>query len=225
MTTREWQGRDRAARLEAAVLAVVLSIGIIGIALLPVTSAWYVRTLVRAVDSAAITGLGPGETERAAEAVRRFVTDSGAPQLPTEIDGRPAFDDAAVWHLVDVRDVLIPARWLSLLLFATACAWLWLRSRHGRRGRFAGSVLRATAGILVTAVVLAVGAGIADFDVLFAWFHSLFFESGTWTFPYDALLTQVFPLPFWVAAGATWGAIVLCGALGSYGLARRLRFT
>jgi len=67
--------------------------------------------------------------------------------------------------------------------------------------------------------------GVVDFDAFFTWFHSLFFAEGTWVFPYEALLIRVFPLRFWVAAAATWGALVLISAVGLCLFARRSRFT
>ena len=58
--------------------------------------------------------------------------------------------------------------------------------RIGRRAL--GRTLIAGGG-LVLAAFCALGAWAAiDFDGLFAAFHSLFFQAGTWTFPYDSLL-------------------------------------
>ena len=78
---------------------------------------------------------------------------------------------------------------------------------------------------MIGGVVLALLVGVTDFNAFFAWFHSLFFADGTWTFPYEALLIRVFPLPFWITAAATWGALVLMSSIGLCWFARRSRFT
>ena len=54
-----------------------------------------------------------------------------------------------------------------------------------------------------------------NFERFFAWFHGLFFSAGTWEFPADSLLIEVFPEGFWVAAGSTWGALVMLGGVAS----------
>ena len=70
-------------------------------------------------------------------------------------------------------------------------------------------VLRV-AGLSSIAFPLVVGvAGALSFDLLFAGFHSLFFAAGTWTFPYDSLLIQLFPEEFWVYSGLAWGALIM----------------
>ena len=61
-------------------------------------------------------------------------------------------------------------------------------------------------------VVLGAVAGLLNFDALFTWFHGLFFAAGTWEFPADSLLIEVFPEPFWSTAAAVWAGLVLLGA-------------
>ncbi|MHB8049816.1 MAG: lipoprotein intramolecular transacylase Lit [Coriobacteriia bacterium] len=216
----------RAARLlEAGVAAVVIVLVVIGGSVSLLTTPPYVRLLVRAVNSAELTGLGEQTTLEVAEGVRRFVVDPGAPALPSTIDGTPAFNDAAVEHLVDVRDVMVPARWLTLSLFALTAVWTLVRRRTPSGRRTLAHASAAAATIMLGGAALAVAAGAFDFNALFAWFHSLFFAEGTWVFPYEALLIRVFPLPFWIAAGATWGALVLIAAAALCLFVRRLRFT
>jgi len=213
----------RAAEISAAALAILLLV--LGLSLWVLTTPAYVNALVRVVGSAEETGLGEQTTLEAAESVRRFVVDRDAPDLPEMIEGVPAFDAAAVSHLADVRDVVVPTRWLTLVLLVLVPAWAAIRWRtpDGRRrlSRAAGTASAA----LLSATALAILAGLLDFDALFAWFHSLFFAEGTWVFPYEALLIRVFPLRFWIAAGATWGVLVLIAAAFLCLFARRLRFT
>ena len=216
----------RAGRLletAAAALAIVLTV--VGGSVWLVASPAYVHILVRAVDSAASTGLGEAVTLEVAEDVRRFVVDPGAPDLPAAIDGEPAFDEAAVAHLVDVRDVMVPARWLTLGLLAGVAAWALVRRRTPGGRRALARASTTASAVMFGGAALALVAGAIDFDGLFTWFHSLFFAEGTWVFPYGALLIRVFPLPFWVAAGATWGVLVLGFAAALCLFARRARFT
>ncbi|MDO8846913.1 MAG: DUF1461 domain-containing protein [Coriobacteriia bacterium] len=222
--TRE-TGLRGLARAEAALAAILLAITAIGVALLPVTTAPCVRAIVLAVDSASLTGLGEDATIEAAEAVRVFVLEADAPALPETIAGAPAFDEAAVSHLVDVRDVLLPARGLTFVLLVLAVMWAVLRARTADGRRVVGSGLRGAALLLAIGAVLSVLVGTVDFGSFFSWFHSLFFEPGTWTFPENALLIRVFPIAFWVSAGALWGVLVLMSALMLFIVGRRLGFT
>ena len=76
--------------------------------------------------------------------------------------------------------------------------------------RALGRTLMASGG-LVLAAFCALGAWAAiDFDGLFAAFHSLFFQAGTWTFPYDSLLITLYPTAFWMGMGGIWLAVT-CG--------------
>jgi hypothetical protein len=212
-------------RAEVALFALVVVLAIGGGALLPLTTPAYVGLMVRAVGSADRTGLGLASTLETAEHVRRFVTDREAPALPPEIGGRPAYDDAAVAHLVDVRKVLVPARRLALGSATLGLGWALVR-RRTREGRAVLAAALAGAGWSLLAVAgLAALAGAADFDALFARFHSLFFASGTWLFPEGALLIEVFPLAFWVASGVLWGFIVAACSGAAVVTARRIRFT
>lgn len=211
-----------ALRTEAAVAAVLIAVAVVGLTLLPLTTPLYVRTLVRAVHAEELTGLGTQATLDAAESVRRFVLDADAPPLAEEIGGRPAFDEEASSHLVDVRNVLLPAR--SLALAAAALAAAWLIVRRGR-ARLLNRALGGAAWLLVIFIGVAALVGLTDFDAFFTWFHTLFFAAGTWTFPADALLIQVFPLPFWMASAATWAVLVLATSGLLFSCARGSCFT
>jgi len=211
--------------LEAVVISALIAVTVIGLTVMLLMTPQFVRWRVDAGDSAELTGLGREATLEAAEAVRLFVVEEGAPGLPAVIDGVAAFDEAAVSHLVDVREVIIGARWMTVMLGIACVAWVLVRIRspHGRAlVRFA---LRSAAGLLVLGLAAATVVGATSFGVLFTWFHGLFFEAGTWTFPADALLIRVFPLPFWMDAAGSWTALVLTSAGLLFIAERRLRFT
>lgn len=209
-------------RAEVALACAALALAAVGLTLLPLTSSVFVRTLVSVVHAEDLTGLGASATLQAAEDVRYFVLHRDAPALPAVIDGRPAFDQGAVSHLADVRDVLLPAR--SLALAATLFASVWLVWRR-RRQRLIASALAASGWALGVLLALAGLVGIADFDAFFTWFHGLFFKPGTWMFPADALLIQIFPLPFWTDAAAAWGVLLVMATAFLFSFAHRLRFT
>lgn len=222
-------GRERLStwpsRLEALAASFVLAMAALGLALMPVTTPVCVRALVTAVGSAEITGLSEEGTLQAAEAVRVFVLDADAPALPGTLEGAPAFDEDAVSHLVDVRNVLIPTRWLTLVLLVLSATWTGLRARTTSGRRVVSAGLRGAAAALAFGAGVAAAIGTLDFGSFFSWFHSLFFEAGTWTFPSSALLIRVFPTAFWVSAAALWGLLVLMCAGSMLIVGRRLGFT
>lgn len=214
-----------AARLEIAVAGLVLAVCCLGLALLPLAASPVVRAVATAVHAERGTGLSLASTLDAAESVRRFVLDREAPPLPSTLEGREAFDDRAVAHLIDVREVILPARTLALALALLGAAWAGLRIRtpEGRR-RLKAAVASATV-VLGAGAMVALVVGAVDFDAFFTWFHGLFFADGTWLFPPDALLIQLFPLPFWVTMGALWAGLTIVIALLLRMAARPTRFT
>lgn len=115
----------------------------------------------------------------------------------------------AISHLDDVYRVASMAK-PALVIVAVLCiaGLAHVAVRIGRRAL--GRTLIA-GGELVLAAFCALGAWAAiDFDGLFAAFHSLFFQAGTWTFPYDSLLITLYPTAFWMGMGGIWLAVT-CG--------------
>ena len=115
----------------------------------------------------------------------------------------------AISHLDDVYRVASVAK-PALVIVAMLCiaGLAHVAVRIGQRAL--GRTLMAGGG-LVLAAFFALGAWAAiDFDGLFAAFHSLFFQAGTWTFPYDSLLITLYPTAFWMGMGGIWLAVT-CG--------------
>jgi integral membrane protein (TIGR01906 family) len=204
--------RSVAARLGetalAALLWVVLSVGSSALAL---TVPVFTSALVQGLGVPASSGLSAADAVHLSEAVRALVADTEYDPLPATWKGQPAFDAPAVSHLRDVRSVISGARLatgaaaLLLAAYVSACVG-WRRFDRLRAG------MTAAAWALLAAVALAVVAAFANFEELFAYFHSLFFASGTWTFPADSLLIRLFPEPFWITSGACWACLVLLSA-------------
>lgn len=170
------------------------------------TAPWFTRLAVPAQVDSVRAGLSQERMIELAEEVRVFVTDTDAPPLPTVVDGKLAFNDEAVSHLIDVRDVVLAGRWATLVAAVLLLAvGLYVvstgRSTELKAGlKWGGLLLVGTVGVSLL-------AGLLDFDSFFAAFHGVFFQPGTWTFPADSLLILVFPSGFWVLAGAITGVV------------------
>lgn len=196
-------------RLAVTAAALAIALCAAGIALEPLKTPAFTRTLVERYAEAEAAGVPDAEMARAAEQVRRHVVSPGrGGALPETVAGRPGFDEGAVKHLDDVARVLSGARVVTLvlavLLLLTGVVALRARERRG-----VVSALRAGAGACVAVVLLAVLVATSDFDAFFAAFHGVFFADGTWTFPYDSLLIRLFPEQFWIVSGVSWGVVTI----------------
>lgn len=200
--------RDEPLTVETALVAIVCAIAVVGLSLGVVTTSGATAMLVSRVGSAGLTGLGEERTLAVAEDVRAFVTGPGAPALPSMVGRRSAFDVAATAHLRDVRAALLGARAVTGAAAVVLAAWL-ARALSRRRWGRVHSVLRVGAGLTAGTVAAALLLGAADFEWLFTAFHRLFFAAGTWTFPADSLLVELFPERFWMVAGGAWGISAL----------------
>lgn len=125
--------------------------------------------------------------------------------------GEPLFTDGEVSHMVDVKSVVLWAMLIGVvLLVITLILALLLRAwRPGgvARGLFAGAWV--TLGLIIAVAVLA----IIDWQLFFAEFHRLLFADGTWTFPSDSTLIQLYPEQFWIDAGIAVVALTVLFAL------------
>lgn len=128
----------------------------------------------------------------------------------------------AISHLDDVYRVASVAK-PALVIVAVLCiaGLAHVAVRISRRAL--GLTLMAGGG-LVLASFCALGAWAAiDFDGLFAAFHSLFFQAGTWTFPYDSLLITLYPTAFWMGMGGIWLAVTCIASIICIIVGRLLR--
>ena len=194
--------------VERALVAVALLVVAVSIAVGVITQPWFTRTVTSRLDVARATGLTSAQAEQVAEQVRRFSTDGNAPPLPARVYSRSGFDESAVSHLADVRGVLVGMRTAGLVLGGLLACWFALCVVLHRSEAMATALRWGGAACLASPIVLA-AFGLFAFDTLFAAMHGLFFEAGTWTFPSDSLLIELFPEPFWVTAGASLAALVM----------------
>lgn len=205
--------------LESAIVGLALAIVVAGVVLGTLAMPWFPRTLARELDVASSSGLSPAAVEDLTERARLVVTDRSAPSLPSEFEGAPAFDEDAVSHLEDVREVLLAARAATGVLAGLLAIWLAFSVAGKRLEQVASALFTGAMWCLVMPAAAAALAA-SDFDTFFARFHAVFFESGTWTFPADALLIRLFPERFWMGAGVAWAAGIVFGGvvLGLLGL-------
>jgi integral membrane protein (TIGR01906 family) len=205
---------------ESAVTAILWSALVIGTTVMTLTVPVYTSMLTQTLGVPVTAGLPVADVVRLSGEVRALVADTEYDPLPRTFDARPAFDEAAVSHLMDVRRVFSGARLatgLVALLLAVYLGWCLAR----RRLRALAGGMRAGAVVLVVGTVLAVAVALTSFDALFAAFHGLFFAAGTWTFSPDSLLIRLFPERFWEVSGAVWATLAAIGG-GVLALAARL---
>lgn len=200
-------------RLQPGIVGLLLALAVLGVALRILTVPAFTAYLVAYVDAPARSGLSRELALQTAEHVRSYVMGGETRPLPAEVGGRSGFGPQAVSHLDDVAAVIGAAGWVTLgcvLVFMLWCIRQFRKS--GWREIAAGT--RVAGWLLVGGALGALGTSVLDFDVFFAWFHSLFFEAGTWQFSSADLLIQLFPEPFWIVAGLAWGTLVLGSAAG-----------
>jgi integral membrane protein (TIGR01906 family) len=198
--------------LEVGVAALAWAVLVVGLSVLTLTTPAYTADLTRILGVPATSGLSAADVSRLSDQVRALVADDDYDPLPAVWKGRPAFDQAAVSHLLDVRRVLAGARGATGVTAALLVIYFGWGIATGRLRRLRLGMLWA-GGVLVVVVALAALAALVDFESFFAAFHGLFFAAGTWTFPADSMLIQLFPERFWAASGAAWAALCVLGGL------------
>ncbi len=204
---------ERVSRWSVAAMLMVLAVLL---ALQPLMLPAFTQTLVERFSSNEETGLSDAEAAAIAEQVRAFVVE-GTGSLPERVGSRAGFDTRAIEHLVDVREVMSAARLATGGLTLLAVVWLTFGLAR-RRLRQMTRTLRAAARMAIGFPLVVMLVGLLAFDAVFAGFHALFFSAGTWVFPYDSLLIQLFPEPFWALAAVSWGVFVVVFGL-LFGLA------
>ena len=111
-------------------------------------------------------------------------------------DGSPAFTEAEIKHMDDVRSLVGILLRFSLVGLAVILV-LAIASRLGYvrgflpRALFAGSLFTLVAGSVLGVVML------IDFDWFFTQFHLALFEGWTWYFRYEDTLLRLYPDVFW----------------------------
>lgn len=167
-------------------------------------------------DVAATTGLAAGELEKAADAIIGYWNNSAESLNVTVIkDGRafPLFNEREVWHMADVKDLLVVnylILWVTAAYAALFALWFLYRRRHREltQNIIAGSAL--TLGLVITIGVFAA----LDFRIFFTNFHQLFFRNDYWLLnPATDYLIMLFPNGFWQDAVLYFIVAIVIGSL------------
>ncbi len=119
---------------------------------------------------------------------------------------RYTLDEAAISHLDDVYEVISVALWVFAAIAIAAVASCSHVLYHLGKHAFGTVLLEAGIGVILLFSLIGTWA-LIDFNGFFAFFHSLFFADGTWTFSYQSLLITMYPLAFWMGMGSIWLAI------------------
>ena len=99
-------------------------------------------------------------------------------------------------HLKDVKGVMkiMDHLFYALLLVCSLMATYFYRNKKGLPALFLyGGIASLSLAVIFIIFTL------LNFDLMFNLFHQLFFPQGNWTFPFDALLIQTFPLDFFIS--------------------------
>ncbi len=142
--------------------------------------------------------------------------------LPTDLsrlarlelpDGSPAYNQAELQHMLDVKRLYDGITNVALLAVVVAAITGWSLMRRGAPAACWGAL---SSGALLTLILL-VGVGILmllSWNEFFTAFHDVFFEPGTWQFAYTDTLIRLFPMRFWRDAGLLVVGLVSATALG-----------
>jgi len=165
----------------------------------------------------AITGWTSEQVRTATDSILADVL-IGPPLFAVTVNGQPVLDAAERSHMVDVRNVVLPAAMvfgiataLFAALFATSRrrAWFW-------RAVAVGSGSLAVVGVAVGIAVL------FFFDAAFLLFHLIVFPQGNFSFdPRTQRLTQLFPDQFWTETAIAIAVVGLVLAASVTVFARR----
>lgn len=127
-------------------------------------------------------------------------------------DGSRLYNDREVSHMLDVKILLQKTlRLFYVFLIVYLLIFLFfLRDKNlsafWRATSYGGKFTLGLIGLILVAVLV-------SFDVLFTYFHKLFFTGDTWLFNYSDSLIRLFPMQLWQDAFLLMGIITLGLAL------------
>ena len=110
--------------------------------------------------------------------------------------GLESFSEEEQQHLLDVKKVFHRAFDLLFLIVGMVLALAYFNNAAGKGESWRKILLYS--GIITAAIPIILY--LIPFGLLFSTVHSVFFAPGTWVFPKDAVLLQVYPIGFWKSA-------------------------
>ena len=162
-----------------------------------------------AVGDRALADRVPTPAVAARPPARIGAADAGA--ATGVVPGRTLFDQAELDHLADVRRIIERLFALGIAALAGLALALAADAATGRRRTRAALVHGGQVAVGLT-VLVGVLVAVA-WNGLFTAFHMLLFPPGTWQFPSDSRLIQLFPDWFWQSAAAVLAGLLLVEGL------------
>lgn len=202
-------------RAVSVLVSLALPVVVLAVALRVVTAPWLVRWEYGKPDFPPDPyGLTTEERIRLAEiCVEYLATGAGIELLADlELEGRPAFNERELAHMVDVQRVF----W-AILRAGMAAGVVVLGGTAGLLARrtthpLAADALRGGA-VLTLALLIAIATlMLTSWEAFFTGFHELLFPPDTWTFPTSDTLIRLYPERFWMDVGIMIVGVVLIQA-------------
>ncbi|MBO0613112.1 MAG: hypothetical protein RL122_125 [Pseudomonadota bacterium] len=181
--------RTLARQLSAAVLLGLTSIGWVLVLYL---GEWVVLLHIYA---------GAGDAVVLRQEIVAYLLGAGAESLPS----MNALNLAEARHLLDVRRLFAALETLFYGVLAVSVLLLVLQ-RHFAAGRM--WLLTSYVG-LISILLLGLLIALGGFVPLFVWLHSVVFPAGTWVFPDNSVLIQLFPLAYFLRFGVLYTAALV----------------
>lgn len=203
-------------RCVAVLISLALPVLMLAVALRITTASWLVHWEYSKPDFPPDPyGLTTDERVRLAEVcVEYLATGAGIELLANlELEGRPAFNERELAHMVDVQRVLWALLWAGVgagvVVFGGMAGLVARRPTRPLAAKALGN------GALLTLGLLAVVGGLMliRWDFFFTAFHELLFPPETWTFPVSDTLIRLYPERFWMDVGMVIVGLVLAQAV------------
>ena len=147
------------------------------------------------------------------------------PQLESAFAGASelyCFSQETISHLDDCHNLAKAAIPWAIAIVILAFAGIVFTGATGGARRVGGVLMAAGAIVVIGFAALGIWAFV-DFTGLFAAFHNLFFNAGSWVFPYDSLLICALPTEFWMGMAAIWLAVAVLLSILSFITGLKLR--
>lgn len=119
---------------------------------------------------------------------------------PLEIANIRGITENESKHMFDVRKLIVIGSFL-LLGLSILLLWLWEHIEHR-------IVVLLSPLAFFTFIIPAIGY--SHFDIVFEWFHKLFFPQGNYTFPLNSVLITTYPAEFF----ASMSSLIISYTLG-----------
>ncbi|OQX05345.1 MAG: hypothetical protein BWK73_33830 [Thiothrix lacustris] len=130
-----------------------------------------------------------------------YLFGAGTERLPS----MTALNLAEARHLLDVRRLFAALENLFYAVLGISTLLLMLQ-RHFAAGRM--WLLTGYMG-LISILLLGLSIALDGFVPLFVWLHTVVFPAGTWVFPDNSVLIQLFPLAYFLQFGVLYMAALV----------------